>query len=381
MTAPWNETTLPTLLSNYKLENVFNADEFGLFYQCLPTKTYHLSREKCSGGKNIKVRLTDMAAASATGEKLPMFVVGKSKTLRCFKNIKQLPCRYRSQKKSWMTGDLFGEWIRKLDSSFRAQDRKVVLLIDNCPAHPEIKNLTNINLIFLPPNTTSVLEPMDQGVIGSLKPHYRRRIVCLCIKSLDQNKPLPKITILHAMKNLVSSWNAVSEETIVNCFKKANISHANQQTAVTDADDPFKSLEEELDNLRKLDDNAVQDTQSAESSVEFDSEVVTSASCMSDADILAELIRPDSIEDEDDDDDNDNDLNDNIDDLDCPPPLTRPSKGDIEEALDKLQDLSLFSSYGDEIRSLTLKIEAFLNKERTEGLKQSHLTDFFQVVN
>ena len=36
MTAPCNETTLPTLLSKYKLENVFNADEFGLFYQCLP---------------------------------------------------------------------------------------------------------------------------------------------------------------------------------------------------------------------------------------------------------------------------------------------------------------------------------------------------------
>ena len=57
------------------------------------------------------------------------------------------------------------------------------------------------------------------------------------------------------------------------------------------------------------------------------------------------------------------DLNDNIDDLDCLPPLTQPSKGDIKEALDKLQDLSLFSSYGDEIRSLTLKIETFLNKE------------------
>ena len=102
---------------------------------------------------------------------------------------------------------------------------------------------------------------------------------------------------------------------------------------------------------------------------------------MSDADILAEVIRPDSIEDEDDDDDNDNDLNDNIADLDCLPPLTSPFKGDIEEVLDKLQDLSLFSSYGDEIRSLTFKIETFLNKERTEGVKQIHLTDFFQVVN
>ena len=66
---------------------------------------------------------------------------------------------------------------------------------------------------------------------------------------------------------------------------------------------------------------------------------------MSDADILVEVLRPDFIDDEDDDDDND-DLNDNIDDLDCSPPLTRTSKGDIEEVLDELQDLSLFTSYG-----------------------------------
>ena len=75
----------------------------------------------------------------------------------------------------------------------------------------------------------------------------------------------------------------------------------------------------------------------------MDSEVVTSAAFMSDADILAEVIRPDSIQDEDDDGDND-DLNDYIDDLDCPSALTRLSKGDIEEVLGKLQDLSLCSS-------------------------------------
>ena len=44
------------------------------------------------------------------------------------------------QKKSWMTGVLFEEWVRKLDSSFRAQNRKIALLIDNCPVHPEINN-------------------------------------------------------------------------------------------------------------------------------------------------------------------------------------------------------------------------------------------------
>ena len=39
MVAGWNETTLPILLSNYDLENTQNADEFGLFYQCLPGKS------------------------------------------------------------------------------------------------------------------------------------------------------------------------------------------------------------------------------------------------------------------------------------------------------------------------------------------------------
>ena len=61
MVAPWNETTLPTLLSKYELKDIFNADEFGLFYQYLPYKTYQFKGQKYSGGKNSKVRLTAMA--------------------------------------------------------------------------------------------------------------------------------------------------------------------------------------------------------------------------------------------------------------------------------------------------------------------------------
>ena len=39
MTAPWKETVLPTIISSYGPRNIFNADEFGLFYQALPKKT------------------------------------------------------------------------------------------------------------------------------------------------------------------------------------------------------------------------------------------------------------------------------------------------------------------------------------------------------
>ena len=107
MTACWFETRLPTILSNYELPDIYNADEFGLFFQVLPSKFIHLKDEKCIGGKFSKVRLTVLAAANGNGEKLPMFIIGKSKSPRCFKNLNQLPCRYIGQKKSWMDSDLF----------------------------------------------------------------------------------------------------------------------------------------------------------------------------------------------------------------------------------------------------------------------------------
>ena len=70
-----------------------------------------------------------------------------------------------------------------------------------------------------------------------------------------------QITILQAMKHLVSSWNAVSKEAIVNCFNKFNISQSNQQAAVNDDDDPFKSLQEDLKKLHELDNDAIQPNQ------------------------------------------------------------------------------------------------------------------------
>ena len=205
MVVGWNETALPTLLSNYGLENIYNADEFGLFYQCLPDKSYQLKTEKCSGGKHSKIRITGLAAANAVGNKLPMFVIGKAKNPRCFKNIKKLPCRYRSQRKSWMDSVLFEEWVRDVNKKFQAEGRKVALIIDNCPAHPIIENLSHVKLVFLPPNTTSVSQPMDQGVIRCLKAHYRKRLVKLILRSLDSNKPLPKVPLSTVLQLLVSA--------------------------------------------------------------------------------------------------------------------------------------------------------------------------------
>ena len=100
MTAPWEETTLPTILARYQLKDIFNVHKFGLFYETLPSKSLHFRGKRCSGGKHKKVRLTGMAASNALGEKIPMFVIGKSASPRCFKHVHNLPCLYRFQKKA-----------------------------------------------------------------------------------------------------------------------------------------------------------------------------------------------------------------------------------------------------------------------------------------
>lgn len=43
MIAPWGKTTTPKILSNQKLENIFNADKFD-YYQCLLNKAYHYQK-------------------------------------------------------------------------------------------------------------------------------------------------------------------------------------------------------------------------------------------------------------------------------------------------------------------------------------------------
>ena len=59
---------------------------------------------------------------------------------------------------------------------------------------------------------------MDQGVIRCLKAHYRKWLVKLILRSLDSNKPLPKVSLLTALQLLASAWNEVSQTAIVNCL-------------------------------------------------------------------------------------------------------------------------------------------------------------------
>lgn len=187
---------LSSMTDKYDPNDVYNADETGLFFKALPDRSLVLAKETCKGGKRSKERFTVLLCTNMTGtDKLqPLLIgkfpipdpclylylycfhnLGKAAKPRCFKNlnIKELPVTWRSNRTSWMTATLFDEWLTSVNKSMIKQKRKILLFIDHAPCHNCDAQYSNISLKFFPPNTTSKLQPLDQGVIKNFKCHYR----------------------------------------------------------------------------------------------------------------------------------------------------------------------------------------------------------------
>lgn len=93
-------------------EQIYNADESGLYYRMLPEKTYVSAVEKSAPGRKIqKERLTFMLCANAEGtHKTKPLVIGKSKQPRVFKDFDN-PLHYDNSKSAWMTSKIFSNWF------------------------------------------------------------------------------------------------------------------------------------------------------------------------------------------------------------------------------------------------------------------------------
>ncbi|XP_043475654.1 tigger transposable element-derived protein 6-like [Leptopilina heterotoma] len=153
-------------------------------------------------------------------KKLPLLLIGKSKKPRCFKGVNTLPVEYQSNRKAWMTRQIFTEWLQKVDKKMKNEKTKILLFVDNCTAHTNLPEFNNVKLVLLPANTTSQLQPLDQGIIHAFKRHYRTQVVKHALKCIEENSN-QDINVLHAMRFARKAWFAITDVTIKNCFKKA----------------------------------------------------------------------------------------------------------------------------------------------------------------
>ncbi|XP_054725597.1 tigger transposable element-derived protein 2-like [Anastrepha obliqua] len=154
-------------------EQVYNMDETGLNIKMLPETTFLGSHEQsASGFKKNKERITVVVCSNAAGtHKVPLFV------------------------------------------------------IDNAPTHSHDCAVDDIQLVYLPPNVTSLVQPMDQGVIESLKRRYRRKLVSEILQhSESEDKGLleviKKINIKDVIYMLATAFQEMPSSTFVKSWRK-----------------------------------------------------------------------------------------------------------------------------------------------------------------
>ncbi|KAM4045427.1 tigger transposable element-derived protein 1-like [Anomaloglossus baeobatrachus] len=219
----------------YCAQQVFNVDETGLFWKRLPNRTYIAKEEKSAPGHKVgKERLTLLLGGNAAGDyKLKPMLVYQAENPRALKGISkgQLPVIWKSNRKAW-------SGIVPPKISF-----KVLLILDNAPGHPaHLDDFNpNVKVVYLPPNTTALIQPMDQGVIATFKAFYLRRVIGNALAATGKNKDLTlkdfwkTYNILDAVNNIAYSWDEVKQTSMNGVWKKLCPQFMNDVTEVQES--------------------------------------------------------------------------------------------------------------------------------------------------
>lgn len=136
----------------------------------MPDRTYISKEEKTIPGfKAAKDRLTLLLEGNARGDlKLKPLLVYTAENPRALKNVAKalLPVVWKSNPKAWVTQAVFMDWfynhfIPKMEKYCHANSLpfKILLVLDNAPGHPPFLDdvHTNIKVVYMPPNTTSMI--------------------------------------------------------------------------------------------------------------------------------------------------------------------------------------------------------------------------------
>ena len=154
-----------------------NVDETELYWKRMPERTFLSRRERRAPGfKVAKDRISLLLGGNASGDfQLKPLLIYPSENPRALKgkDKSRLPVIWKPSKKAWMNGKIFEKWYTnhffkavKRHCESKVLEPRALLLIDNAPSHPanlsELDTCISVKVVFLPPNTTSLIQPMDQ---------------------------------------------------------------------------------------------------------------------------------------------------------------------------------------------------------------------------
>jgi hypothetical protein len=100
--------------------------------------------------------------------------------------------------------------------------------LDSAPDHPQCLGdlFPEIKVVFVPPNTTSLLQPMDQTVIATFKRHYARRTMTQATAATG-NEAGPALkefwkgyNLWNGVNNIGDSWAGIKQSTMNGSWRK-----------------------------------------------------------------------------------------------------------------------------------------------------------------
>ncbi|KAF9897909.1 hypothetical protein BX616_004777 [Lobosporangium transversale] len=157
-------------LSEKNILDIYNCDETGLFLQS--TSNWTLDYDKVSGTKaRICRKVSKMTSRfahklrSCLGDQASKLTQVSGKPGKKSSSSSRKSLRTRLQRPGLL--------------KVAAQDphRRVALVLDNAPSHMPrdfvLDQLRNVQLVFLPANSTSKTQPLDAGIIAVFKGNYK----------------------------------------------------------------------------------------------------------------------------------------------------------------------------------------------------------------
>lgn len=178
--------------------------------------------------------MTLVLGVYADGKKAPLVIIGRSKRPKSFPRgfdpVQDLDIYYFN-KNAWNTHVLLGKQCDNLDKYAQVQSRKLLHLVGNCSAHSiDYSKHENISTHFLPPNTTSPLQPVDSSIGRSFKASYRRLLESHILKyiNLELERPIEQrkqfkineaVTTYDVVKMMSISWDMMSTSAVLSGWR------------------------------------------------------------------------------------------------------------------------------------------------------------------
>jgi hypothetical protein len=241
-----------TLCGEYAEKDIFTMNETGLYWRQEPSSG--LGTSTGPGKKKDKSRISLVFCCNFLGDqRFTLWAIGKTNMPQAFRgvNLKALDIEWRSNQKAWMNTTIMAKWFQAF-YEWIGSSRSVLLLLDRRRVHIDGLNERpfppNIRIQWLPDHSTSLYQPLDQGIINHFKRIYKKLWMGFMLSCYEKGSdPVKEVNLYFALRWASQAWfGDVNLLTVYGCFRRAKIEPSQQPISLYD---PLLLSQQDLEAL------------------------------------------------------------------------------------------------------------------------------------